>query len=76
MVWITPTYSGCPALREMSRDLAARLAAAGLGDVEVRTSLSPPWSTEWISADGRRKLAAAGIAPPGPAPKRAPARCR
>jgi ring-1,2-phenylacetyl-CoA epoxidase subunit PaaD len=72
VVWITPTYSGCPALREMSRDVAARLAAAGLGDVEVRTALSPPWSTDWITPAGRRKLAAAGIAPPGPAPKRPP----
>jgi ring-1,2-phenylacetyl-CoA epoxidase subunit PaaD len=72
VVWITPTYSGCPALREMSRDVAARLAAAGLGDVQVRTALSPPWSTDWITPAGRRKLAAAGIAPPGPAPKRAP----
>jgi ring-1,2-phenylacetyl-CoA epoxidase subunit PaaD len=70
VVWITPTYSGCPALREMSRDVAARLAAAGLGDVQVRTSLSPPWSTDWITPAGRRKLAAAGVAPPGPAPRR------
>jgi ring-1,2-phenylacetyl-CoA epoxidase subunit PaaD len=69
-VWITPTYSGCPALREMGRDVAARLTAAGLSDVRVRTALSPPWSTDWITPDGRRKLAAAGIAPPGPAPRR------
>jgi ring-1,2-phenylacetyl-CoA epoxidase subunit PaaD len=70
-VWLTPTYSGCPALREMSRDVAARLTAAGAGDVRVRTALSPPWSTDWITPAGRRKLAAAGIAPPGPAPRRA-----
>jgi ring-1,2-phenylacetyl-CoA epoxidase subunit PaaD len=69
-VWLTPTYSGCPALREMSRDVSARLAAAGYREVAVRTVLSPPWSTDWISAEGRRKLAAAGIAPPGPAPRR------
>jgi ring-1,2-phenylacetyl-CoA epoxidase subunit PaaD len=63
-VSLTPTYSGCPALAEMRRDVAARLAAAGFADVEVRTVLSPPWSTESISADGRRKLAEAGLAPP------------
>lgn len=63
-VSLTPTYSGCPALAEMRRDVAARLAAAGFADVEVRTVLSPPWSTDSISADGRRKLAEAGVAPP------------
>ena len=66
IVSLTPTYSGCPALTEMRRDLAGRLAAAGL-DAEVRTRLSPPWSSDWITAAGRRKLAAAGIAPPRPA---------
>jgi ring-1,2-phenylacetyl-CoA epoxidase subunit PaaD len=63
-VSLTPTYSGCPALAEMRREVAARLAAAGFAAVEVRTVLSPPWSTDLISADGRRKLAAAGISPP------------
>src|SRR5258708_37449139 len=69
IVSLTPTYSGCPALAEMRRDLSLRLAAAGL-DAEVRTVLSPAWSSDWISAAGRRKLAAAGIAPPQPAPPR------
>ena len=64
-VTITPTYSGCPAIEEMRRDLATALAGAGYRPVEVRTVLSPPWSTDWISADGRRKLAEAGVAPPG-----------
>jgi ring-1,2-phenylacetyl-CoA epoxidase subunit PaaD len=63
-VTITPTYSGCPALTQIRRDRAARLAAAGLRDAQVRTRLSPPWSSDWITAPGRRKLAAAGIAPP------------
>jgi ring-1,2-phenylacetyl-CoA epoxidase subunit PaaD len=63
-VSLTPTYSGCPALAEMRRDVAARLTAAGFADVEVRTVLSPPWSSDLISADGRRKLAEAGVAPP------------
>jgi ring-1,2-phenylacetyl-CoA epoxidase subunit PaaD len=69
VVSLTPTYSGCPAMQEMRSDVAARLAGAGLTDVEVRTVLSPPWSTDWITEEGRRKLAAAGIAPPGPAPR-------
>jgi ring-1,2-phenylacetyl-CoA epoxidase subunit PaaD len=63
-VSLTPTYSGCPALAEMRRDVAARLTAAGFSDVEVRTVLSPPWTTDSISSDGRRKLAEAGLAPP------------
>jgi ring-1,2-phenylacetyl-CoA epoxidase subunit PaaD len=65
-VWVTPTYSGCPAMAEIRADLARSLATAGFADVEVRTVLSPPWSANWITAAGRRKLAAAGIAPPGP----------
>jgi ring-1,2-phenylacetyl-CoA epoxidase subunit PaaD len=63
-VTITPTYSGCPALEVMRDDLRARLAAAGYVRVEVRTVLSPPWSTDWISDAGRRKLAEHGVAPP------------
>ena len=64
---ITPTYSGCPALREITADLERRLRAAGHAHVEVRTELVPPWSSDDITADGRRKLAAAGVAPPQPA---------
>jgi ring-1,2-phenylacetyl-CoA epoxidase subunit PaaD len=66
-VTITPTYSGCPAMREISADLSRRLRQAGYQDVTVRTELSPPWTSDWITAEGRRKLAAAGIAPPRPA---------
>jgi ring-1,2-phenylacetyl-CoA epoxidase subunit PaaD len=65
-VTITPTYSGCPAIEIMRDDLRAQLRAAGYPVVEVRTVLSPPWSTEWISDEGRRKLAEHGVAPPGP----------
>jgi ring-1,2-phenylacetyl-CoA epoxidase subunit PaaD len=64
IVSITPTFSGCPAMAEMRADISARLAAAGLRDAEVRVVLSPPWSSAWITPEGRRKLAAAGIAPP------------
>jgi ring-1,2-phenylacetyl-CoA epoxidase subunit PaaD len=66
-VTITPTYSGCPAMREISADLSRRLRRAGYHSVTVRTELSPPWTSDWITPEGRRKLAAAGIAPPGPA---------
>ncbi|GAA4549941.1 phenylacetate-CoA oxygenase subunit PaaJ [Pseudonocardia xishanensis] len=71
VVTITPTYSGCPAVEEMRTDIAAALTGAGYGPVEVRTVFSPAWSTNWISEAGRRKLAEAGVAPPGPAPVRA-----
>jgi len=64
-VTITPTYSGCPALAQIAADLRRSLAAAGYDRVDIRTELSPPWTTGWITPDGRRKLAAAGIAPPG-----------
>ncbi|WP_369231260.1 1,2-phenylacetyl-CoA epoxidase subunit PaaD [Streptomyces sp. R21] len=67
---LTPTYSGCPAMAEMRADVSARLTAAGFDRVEIRTVLDPPWTTDWITAAGRRKLAEHGIAPPGPAPRR------
>ncbi|MCW2637905.1 MAG: phenylacetate-CoA oxygenase, paaj subunit [Dactylosporangium sp.] len=65
-VTITPTYSGCPAMDVIRADIRQALGAAGYRDVEVVTTLRPAWSTDWISASGREKLAAAGIAPPGP----------
>ncbi|MGI8761240.1 MAG: 1,2-phenylacetyl-CoA epoxidase subunit PaaD [Jatrophihabitantaceae bacterium] len=71
-VSLTPTYSGCPAMREMQLDVRRRLVDAGYDDVQVSTVLSPPWSSDWITEEGRRKLADAGIAPPLPA-ARAPA---
>jgi ring-1,2-phenylacetyl-CoA epoxidase subunit PaaD len=70
VVEITPTYSGCPAMGVMRADLVHALHEAGFADVDVRTVLSPAWSTDWISAAGRRKLADGGIAPPGNAPVR------
>jgi ring-1,2-phenylacetyl-CoA epoxidase subunit PaaD len=68
VVTITPTYSGCPALREIAHDLRHRLRQAGFAEVTVRTALAPAWSSDWITAEGRRKLQAAGIAPPHPVP--------
>lgn len=66
---LTPTYSGCPAMAEMRAEVAGRLQAAGFADVRIRTVLDPPWTTDWITGEGRRKLAEYGIAPPGPAPR-------
>ncbi|MFF4834947.1 1,2-phenylacetyl-CoA epoxidase subunit PaaD [Streptomyces sp. NPDC001315] len=68
---LTPTYSGCPAMAEMRADVAARLRDAGYARVEIRTVLAPPWTSDWITPAGRRKLAEHGIAPPGAAPRRA-----
>lgn len=70
VVTLTPTYSGCPALAEMRADVVRRLQVSGFPIVEVRTALDPPWTTDWITEEGRRKLAAHGIAPPGPARRR------
>jgi ring-1,2-phenylacetyl-CoA epoxidase subunit PaaD len=69
VVSITPTYTGCPAMDTMRDDLEHALVKAGYTDVEIRTVLSPAWSTDWITDDGKRKLAEAGISPPGAAPK-------
>jgi ring-1,2-phenylacetyl-CoA epoxidase subunit PaaD len=67
VVSITPTYSGCPAMDVIRADILGALQRAGFPDAVVRTVLQPAWSTDMISDSGRAKLAAAGIAPPGPA---------
>jgi ring-1,2-phenylacetyl-CoA epoxidase subunit PaaD len=72
VVEITPTYTGCPAMGVMRADLVHALHVAGFAEVDVRTVLAPPWSSDWITDEGRRKLSQAGIAPPGPAPVRGP----
>lgn len=64
LVTITPTYSGCPAMDNISTDITTALNDAGFTDVKVKTSLSPAWSSEWMSPEGRRKLRNYGIAPP------------
>jgi ring-1,2-phenylacetyl-CoA epoxidase subunit PaaD len=69
VVTITPTYSGCPAMPEISADIRRRLRRAGYRDVEVRLRLAPAWSSDWITEEGRRKLATAGIAPPPGTPR-------
>ena len=64
-VTITPTYSGCPAMFEIEKDVREALLAAGAAQVAVRTVLSPAWTTDWIGPEAREKLRAYGIAPPG-----------
>ncbi|MHB1299079.1 MAG: 1,2-phenylacetyl-CoA epoxidase subunit PaaD [Gemmatimonadaceae bacterium] len=66
-VTITPTYSGCPAMFVIEKDVRAALVAAGAPRVDVRTVLAPAWTTDWMSVDAREKLRAYGIAPPGKA---------
>ncbi len=64
VVDITPTYSGCPAMDAIRDDILLALTAEGFDDVEVRLVLSPAWTTDWMSEDGKRKLTEFGIAPP------------
>jgi ring-1,2-phenylacetyl-CoA epoxidase subunit PaaD len=61
---ITPTYTGCPATLAIERDIRAALDGAGFAHMKIETTLSPPWSTDWISDAGREKLRVYGIAPP------------
>lgn len=65
-VAITPTYAGCPAMRVIEADIVAVLHARGVARTVVETSLAPAWSTDWLTANGREKLRAYGISPPGP----------
>ena len=61
---ITPTYSGCPAMLFIEMQVIRALAEAGFLEARVETVLSPPWTTDWVSAEGREKLREFGIAPP------------
>jgi ring-1,2-phenylacetyl-CoA epoxidase subunit PaaD len=63
-VTITPTYSGCPAMGMIELEIALALERAGIEGARIRTVLSPAWTTDWMSEEGRRKLAEYGIAPP------------
>jgi ring-1,2-phenylacetyl-CoA epoxidase subunit PaaD len=64
IVTMTPTFLGCPALYTMKAEIKERLLRLGVAAVEVRESLSPAWSTDWISEEGRRKLKDFGLSPP------------
>ena len=63
-VSITPTYSGCPAMNMIALEIELALAREGIEHSKIRTVLSPAWTTDWMSDDGRRKLKDYGIAPP------------
>ncbi len=76
VVTITPTYSGCPAMRQIEDDIAAALRDEGVEDFDVRVTHNPPWSTEWMSESGRLKLAEFGIAPPTPVEEMLCPRCQ
>ena len=65
VVTITPTYSGCPATEQIREDVEQAIVEMGL-EPAVSFAMSPAWTTDWITADGREKLRAAGIAPPHP----------
>ncbi|EFF76512.1 phenylacetate-CoA oxygenase, PaaJ subunit [Achromobacter piechaudii ATCC 43553] len=64
VVVITPTYSGCPAMREITQDIQQTLARHGVADVRVDTRLAPAWTTDWMSEKGREALKGYGIAAP------------
>jgi ring-1,2-phenylacetyl-CoA epoxidase subunit PaaD len=73
IVALTPTYSGCPATEVIEQSILDALVGAGLGPVAIEQRRAPAWTTDWISAEGRSKLLAYGIVPPGPAPAAAAA---
>ena len=62
---LTPTYSGCPATEVIEQSVVAAIDTAGLGPARVRMQRTPAWTSDWISAQGRRKMREYGIAPPG-----------
>lgn len=63
-VVITPTYSGCPAMHAIEKEIVATLEREGYKKVKVTEQLSPPWTTDWMTQEGRMKLEAYGVAPP------------
>jgi ring-1,2-phenylacetyl-CoA epoxidase subunit PaaD len=63
-VFITPTYSGCPAMNVIEMNIKIALHIAGFENIKVTTILSPAWTTDWMSESGKQKLKAYGIAPP------------
>ena len=65
-VIITPTYSGCPAMDVITMDIRAALLSNGIDDFKITTILSPAWTTDWMTEEGKLKLKSYGIAPPTP----------
>jgi ring-1,2-phenylacetyl-CoA epoxidase subunit PaaD len=64
-VTITPTYSGCPAMRVIEESIRESLVLRGVAEVTVHTTFTPAWTTDWMPESARAKLEAYGIAPPG-----------
>jgi ring-1,2-phenylacetyl-CoA epoxidase subunit PaaD len=71
-VTISPTYTGCPAIAAIEASIREALDASRFNETQITTALYPPWTTDWISQEGRRKLQAYGIAPPD---RSGPPRC-
>ncbi len=63
-VTITPTYSGCPAMNVIEQTIREKLISEGYQNVEIKTILSPAWTTDWLTEEGKQKLLKYGIAPP------------
>ena len=66
LITITPTYSGCPAMDVINMDIRIKLMEKGYRDVNIKQQLSPAWTTDWMTEEGKRKLKEYGIAPPNP----------
>ena len=66
IITITPTYTGCPAMDVMAADIKKELLEAGVPEVEVKMTLSPAWTTDWMTQRGRDRLREYGIVPPAP----------
>jgi ring-1,2-phenylacetyl-CoA epoxidase subunit PaaD len=63
-ITITPTYSGCPAMKQMEDDIRKQLNEAGFSEIKINTVYNPPWTTDWITQEAKVKLNNYGIAPP------------
>ncbi len=64
IITITPSYSGCPAMNVFKDDIRETLLKNDVKEVEIKTSLTPAWTTDWLSEDAKEKMRAHGIAPP------------
>ncbi len=64
VVTVTPTYTGCPATSVINLDIETKLRSCGIDSIRLEQRISPPWTTDWLSPEGREKLRKYGIAPP------------
>jgi len=64
VVTITPTYTGCPAMNQFEDDIINKLRENGFPNVTIKTTYDPPWTTDWLSDDAKKRLQEYGIAPP------------